>query len=63
VAFESDAAEQKAIRAKQSNLCGPAGYVSTEDGAIGGFVQRGTARHRDMLAVLEMDGDAMGPTP
>lgn len=63
VAFESDTEEQRAIRVKQSNLCGPSGYVSMEDGAIGGFVQRGTAGDRDMLAVVEMGGDEMGPTP
>jgi anthranilate 1,2-dioxygenase large subunit len=27
-------------RLKQANLVGPAGYISMEDGAVGGFVQR-----------------------
>ena len=31
-------------RLKQSNLVGPAGYVSMEDGCVGGFVQRGRRR-------------------
>jgi hypothetical protein len=29
------------MRMKQANLVGPAGFVSMEDGAVGGFVQRG----------------------
>ena len=31
------------MRLKQGNLAGPAGFVSMEDGAVGGFVQRGIA--------------------
>ena len=27
-------------RLQQANLVGPAGYVSMEDGAVGGFIQR-----------------------
>ena len=33
----------KTRRLRQNNLAGPAGYVSMEDGAVGGFVQRGVA--------------------
>ena len=45
-------------RMKQSNLVGPAGYVSMEDGCVGGFVQRGRRRRRgDELSVVNMGGE------
>ncbi len=54
--FAEDTPEQRKIRMKQSNLVGPGGYVSMEDGCIGGFVQRGTAGSQDEQAVLAMGG-------
>ncbi len=54
--FEDDTPEQRRTRLKQSNLVGPAGYVSMEDGCIGGFVQRGIAGADDKQALLEMGG-------
>ncbi len=54
--FADDTPEMKRMRLKQNNLVGPAGYVSMEDGAVGGFVQRGTAQAADEAAVLEMGG-------
>lgn len=56
--FAEDTPEQRAIRHKQSNLVGPAGFISMEDGCVGGFVQRGIAGAGDERAVLEMGGDA-----
>jgi anthranilate 1,2-dioxygenase large subunit/terephthalate 1,2-dioxygenase oxygenase component alpha subunit len=56
VSFEEDTPEQRAIRIKQSNLVGPHGYISMEDGAIGGFVQQGIKGDRDKQAVVEMGG-------
>ena len=44
------------MRMKQSNLVGPAGYVSMEDGAIGGFVRRGTAQASGQSSVVLMGG-------
>ena len=41
--FADDTPEMRAMRLKQANLAGPAGFVSMEDGAVGGFVQRGIA--------------------
>jgi len=55
--FESDTEEQRLVRLKQSNLVGPAGYVSMEDGGIGGFVQRGIAGASGEYATLQMGGD------
>jgi anthranilate 1,2-dioxygenase large subunit/terephthalate 1,2-dioxygenase oxygenase component alpha subunit len=44
-------------RLKQSNLVGPAGFVSMEDGCVGGFVQRGAAAAPDALSVINMGGE------
>jgi phenylpropionate dioxygenase-like ring-hydroxylating dioxygenase large terminal subunit len=38
--FEDDDPAMTERRLHQANLVGPAGYVSMEDGAVGGFVQR-----------------------
>jgi hypothetical protein len=43
-------------RNRQNNLAGPAGYVSMEDGCVGGFVERGIATAGGERAVLEMGG-------
>ena len=40
--FADDTPDMRALRLKQCNLVGPAGFVSMEDGCVGGFVQRGT---------------------
>jgi hypothetical protein len=44
------------MRLKQGNLAGPAGFVSMEDGAVGGFVQRGIAAAENEASVVEMGG-------
>ena len=54
--FEGDTPEQRMVRIKQANLVGAAGYISMEDGCVGGFVQRGVAGAPDQRAVLEMGG-------
>jgi anthranilate 1,2-dioxygenase large subunit len=54
--FEDDTPEQRLTRLKQANLVGPAGYISMEDGCVGGFVQRGIAGASNQSAVLEMGG-------
>ena len=54
--FADDTAEQRLTRVKQGNLVGPAGYISMEDGCVGGFVQRGIAGASQQNAVLEMGG-------
>lgn len=58
--YEDDTPEQRKVRLKQSNLVGPAGFISMEDGAVGGFVQRGIAGASDLEAVVEMGGDHTG---
>ena len=54
--FEDDTPELRRMRLKQLNLVGPAGYVSMEDGAVGGFVQRGVATAPGAQSVVEMGG-------
>lgn len=61
--FEDDSAEQTQVRVKQSNLVGPAGLVSMEDGAIGGFVQKAIRGDLDNVAVIEMGGRDVGSQP
>ena len=60
IGFAEDTPEERRIRHKQSNLVGPGGYVSMEDGCIGGFVQRGTATSGSQKAVLAMGGRDVG---
>jgi anthranilate 1,2-dioxygenase large subunit len=54
--FAEDTPAQRMIRLKQANLVGPAGYISMEDGCVGGFVQRGIAGAAGEEAVIEMGG-------
>jgi anthranilate 1,2-dioxygenase large subunit len=56
IGFAEDTPELRAHRLRQNNLVGPAGFVSMEDGAVGGFVQRGIAAAADELSVVEMGG-------
>jgi anthranilate 1,2-dioxygenase large subunit/terephthalate 1,2-dioxygenase oxygenase component alpha subunit len=55
--FADDTPEMRRRRLKQANLVGPAGYVSMEDGCVGGFVQRGAAAAGDVLSVVNMGGE------
>ena len=55
--FEDDDQAMTERRLQQANLVGPAGYVSMEDGAVGGFVQRAIkGADDDECSVLEMGG-------
>ena len=58
--YADDTPAQRTVRLKQANLVGPAGFISMEDGAVGGFVQRGIAGASDLQAVVEMGGDDAG---
>jgi anthranilate 1,2-dioxygenase large subunit/terephthalate 1,2-dioxygenase oxygenase component alpha subunit len=55
--YADDTPEQRKVRLKQLNLVGPAGFISMEDGAVGGFVQRGIAGAQGLEAVIEMGGE------
>jgi phenylpropionate dioxygenase-like ring-hydroxylating dioxygenase large terminal subunit len=54
--YASDDAKMTELRLKQSNLVGPAGYISMEDGAATGFVQRGVAGAPERASFVEMGG-------
>jgi anthranilate 1,2-dioxygenase large subunit len=56
IGFEDDDAAMTERRLQQANLVGPAGYVSMEDGAVGGFVQRAIVGGEDECSVIEMGG-------
>ena len=61
--FEEDTEEQTRTRIKHSNLVGPAGLVSMEDGEIGNFVQKGIRGDLDASAIIEMGGRGVGSVP
>ena len=61
--YADDTPAQLKARLKQLNLVGPAGFISMEDGAVGGFVQRGIAGAQDLEAVVEMGGDGVASSP
>ncbi len=54
--YADDTPEQRTRRLRQLNLAGPAGYVSMEDGCVGGFVERGSAAAHGQTSILEMGG-------
>jgi anthranilate 1,2-dioxygenase large subunit/terephthalate 1,2-dioxygenase oxygenase component alpha subunit len=57
--FIDDTPELRRMRLKQSNLTGSAGFISMEDGAVGGFVQRGISGTDAEQSILEMGGDSI----
>jgi len=58
--FASDDETMTERRLKQANLVGPAGFISMEDGAATGFVQRGVQGAADCAAIVEMGGHGIG---
>jgi phenylpropionate dioxygenase-like ring-hydroxylating dioxygenase large terminal subunit len=54
--YADDAPETRSRRLRHLNLAGPAGFVSLEDGCIGGFVERGAAAARGETSIMEMGG-------
>jgi phenylpropionate dioxygenase-like ring-hydroxylating dioxygenase large terminal subunit len=54
--FADDDEAMTQRRLYQANLIGPAGYISMEDGAAPGFVQRAVNTAADVLSVVEMGG-------
>lgn len=56
--YADDTPELRALRLKQANLVGPAGYISMEDTEATELVQRGTVRDADACSVIEMARNA-----
>ena len=61
--FEDDDDAMTERRLQQANLVGPAGYVSMEDGAVGGFIQRAIPGAEGEHSVIEMGGYEHTPQP
>jgi phenylpropionate dioxygenase-like ring-hydroxylating dioxygenase large terminal subunit len=55
--YSNDDDTLRRMRMKQANLVGPGGYVSMEDGAVGGFIQRALAGAGEVSSVVAMGGD------
>jgi phenylpropionate dioxygenase-like ring-hydroxylating dioxygenase large terminal subunit len=55
--FADDDEAMRTRRLKQMNLVGPAGFVSMEDGCVGGFVQRGIATAARHDSLINMGGE------
>jgi anthranilate 1,2-dioxygenase large subunit/terephthalate 1,2-dioxygenase oxygenase component alpha subunit len=55
--YADEPAELTNLRVTQSNLVGPAGFISMEDGCVGGFVQRSIAGSEDCDSVVMMGGE------
>jgi anthranilate 1,2-dioxygenase large subunit len=56
--YEDDTPEMRALRIKQANLVGPAGYISMEDTEATELVQQGVVRDADATSVVDMARDA-----
>ena len=54
--FDSDDEAMTERRLRQGNLIGAAGYISMEDGCVGGFVQRALQYNDDGSGVVMMGG-------
>jgi len=60
--FADDDAEMTELRLKVNNLVGPAGFVSMEDGCVGGWIQKAAMADTDARTVLPMGGSAIEPS-
>src|SRR5580692_7171201 len=61
--FEDDDEAMTERRLRQGNLVGAAGYISMEDGCIGGLVQRGIRYNDEDTGVVMMGGYDAEPQP
>jgi anthranilate 1,2-dioxygenase large subunit/terephthalate 1,2-dioxygenase oxygenase component alpha subunit len=61
--FADDDAVMTERRLKQANLVGPAGYISMEDGCVGGFVQRAVRGIEEDSGILMMGGGDAASQP
>jgi phenylpropionate dioxygenase-like ring-hydroxylating dioxygenase large terminal subunit len=60
--FEDDDEDLLNVRLKSNNLVGPAGFISMEDGCIGGFVQRAAKADPCAETIMPMGGRGIDPT-
>ncbi len=59
----ADDEAERAARIRQSNLIGPAGLISMEDGIVGSWIRQGVRRDPDEASILEMGGRGVAPSP
>jgi phenylpropionate dioxygenase-like ring-hydroxylating dioxygenase large terminal subunit len=59
---EEDSDAEHEMRVTQSNMIGPGGLISMEDGVVGGWVQRATKFDGDKTTLLEMGGRDVEPS-
>ena len=59
--FEDDDEPLEELRLKVNNLVGPAGFVSMEDGCIGGFIDAATRSAPDERSFMRMGGTGIEP--
>ena len=57
-----DTKEQRDVRVRQSNLVGPGGLISMEDGVVGGWGQRSSKQDPEKTTILEMGGRDVAPS-
>jgi salicylate 5-hydroxylase large subunit len=60
--FEDDTPEMTQRRLRQSNLFGPAGFVSADDGEVIEFVQSAFRANSQARTISELDGLEVKPT-
>ena len=60
--FVDDDQEMLDLRMKANNLVGPAGFISMEDGCVGGFVQRAAKADPDAQTIMPMGGRTIEPS-
>jgi len=60
---EEDSLKQRDMRVRQSNMVGPGGVISMEDGVVGGWIQRATREDKDERSLVEMGGRDFAPIP
>jgi anthranilate 1,2-dioxygenase large subunit len=60
--YEDDSEELRALRLKQANLVGPAGYISMEDTEATELVQQGVIRDQHETSIIDMGKDSPGQT-
>ncbi len=60
--FEDDNEDLLNVRLKANNLVGPAGFISMEDGCVGGFVQRAAKADPSAETIMPMGGRGIDPS-
>jgi len=60
--FEDDDDETVQLRLRANNLVGPAGFISMEDGCVGGFVQRAAKADPSAETIMPMGGRGIEPS-